>query len=64
MLTTWKIITKFTGFSRNTLKKLVREEGFPVAIVAGRPTTTRTLIEDWITSKLSQQNRPPRYTKK
>ncbi len=52
MLTTWKIITKFTGFSRNTLKKLVREEGFPIAFIAGRPTTTRTQIEHWIAKKI------------
>ncbi len=52
MLTTWKVITKYTGFSRNTIKRLTKDEGFPIAFVAGRPTTTKSQIEIWISKKI------------
>lgn len=54
MLTTWKVIAKYTGYSRNTIKRLIIEDGFPIVVVAGKPTTTKMQIENWISKKLQE----------
>jgi len=54
MITGWKDITKNTGFSRNTLKRLIEEEFFPVQIIASKPVTTEQAIEEWFKSRLKR----------
>lgn len=58
MLTTWKIITQYTGYSRNTLKALMTNEGFPITYIAGRPATTKNQIEIWIASRITEKKNP------
>ncbi len=48
MLTGWKAISEYTGLSRNTLRRLRRDDGFPIVYIATKPITTRSQIEDWI----------------
>lgn len=48
MLTGWKMIVQYTGFSRNTIKRLAKEDNFPLQYIVQRPTTTKHLIEVWI----------------
>ncbi len=48
MLSTWKAIQGFTGFSRNTLKDLAAKEGFPIVYLKGRPVTMPAMIEKWL----------------
>lgn len=55
MLTGWKDITAHAGYSVNTLKSLMRDEGFPVQYVKGKPTVTPGMIEDWLRSRLACQ---------
>ncbi len=57
MLTTWKMITQYTGFSRNTIKRLVKEESFPLIYIASRPVTTRQQIETWIEMKMAEEEK-------
>jgi predicted DNA-binding transcriptional regulator AlpA len=52
MLTGWKDITKYTGFSRNTLKKLIKNEKFPLQYIASKPTTTNQAIQEWFKARL------------
>lgn len=58
MLTGWKSIISYTGFSRNTLKRLMKDEGFPIAYIASKPTTTEPAVEAWFATRISAQ-RPP-----
>jgi predicted DNA-binding transcriptional regulator AlpA len=55
MLTGWKAISNYTGFSRNTLKRLFKEEKFPVDYIATKPVTTEKQIEDWLQKRKSAQ---------
>jgi len=52
MITGWKSIAKHTGFSRNTIIRLTKEEGFPVQYIAKKPTTTAQAIQDWFKTRL------------
>ena len=54
MLTGWKDITQYTGFSRNTIVKLVKEESFPLQYIAKKPTTTEQAISEWFKNRLVQ----------
>jgi predicted DNA-binding transcriptional regulator AlpA len=58
MITGWKSITKSTGFSRNTIVRLVKEEGFPVQYIATKPTTTNRAIQEWFEKRIKQQPQP------
>jgi predicted DNA-binding transcriptional regulator AlpA len=53
MITGWKSITQYTGFSRNTIVKLMREEGFPLQYIATKPTTTDQAIQEWFKKRLA-----------
>ena len=53
MITGWKSISAETGYSRNTLKKLVDEESFPIQWIASKPTTTANAIEQWFLNRLN-----------
>jgi len=62
VLTGWKDITAHAGYSVNTIKALMRDEGFPVQYVKGKPTVTPGMIEDWLRSRLVRQNAGPPET--
>jgi predicted DNA-binding transcriptional regulator AlpA len=47
MITGWKEITRHTGFSRNTIKRLMKEEKFPLQYIASKPVTTQQAIQKW-----------------
>jgi len=51
------MITQYTGFSRNTIKRLVKEESFPLIYIASRPVTTRQQIETWIEMKMAEEEK-------
>jgi hypothetical protein len=53
MLTGWKDIVKYTGLSRNTIRRLKRDENFPLQYIADRPTTTKRLIESWMEKRIT-----------
>jgi len=55
MLTGWKSITTNTGFSRNTILKLIKEKHFPIRFIASKPTTTVQAIEQWFASQLKDK---------
>jgi predicted DNA-binding transcriptional regulator AlpA len=55
MLTGWKVIVQYTGFSRNTLKRLIKEEKFPIQIIATKPVTSQQQIEKWLEKRLNQK---------
>ena len=52
MLTGWKQLSEYTGRSRGTLLKLVKEQQFPIQKLFGKPTTTRRAIERWFEDRL------------
>ena len=54
MLTGWKMIIKYTGFSKYTLRRLAKNDGFPVRYIATKPTTTEAAIQEWFKNKLEQ----------
>jgi predicted DNA-binding transcriptional regulator AlpA len=58
MLTGWKDITKYTGFSRNTIKKLMKNEGFPLQYISTKPVTTQQAILAWFLLRLDRKNSP------
>jgi len=55
MITGWKSITANTGFSRNTLLRLVKEKHFPIRFIASKPTTTVQAIEQWFSYQLQDK---------
>lgn len=54
ILTGWKDICAAMGMSVNTLKRLTREEDFPVQYVATRPVTTQDLVSEWLRTRLQK----------
>jgi len=54
MITGWKDIQNHTGFSRNTIIRLVKEEDFPLQYIATKPTTTEQAISGWFKNRLEQ----------
>jgi len=54
MITGWKSIIEHTGFSRNTIVKLMKEEGFPLQYIATKPTTTEQAIQKWFDKRIKQ----------
>ena len=57
MLTGWERIEKEVGMCSKTIKRLVREEGFPIIYTAGRPVTSSRLIDKWILARMDQGSR-------
>ena len=55
MVTGWKAISQVTGFSRNTIKKLVDMEGFPLQTIASKPVTTHQAINSWFVARMKRQ---------
>jgi predicted DNA-binding transcriptional regulator AlpA len=55
MLTGWKVIVQYTGFSRNTLKRLIKEERFPIQSIATKPVTSKQQIEKWLEKRLNKR---------
>lgn len=58
MITGWKSITEHTGFSRNTIVRLMKEEGFPLQYIATKPTTTDQAIQEWFKRRIEQSAQP------
>lgn len=58
ILTGWKEICAAMGMSVNTLKRLAREEAFPLQYVATRPVTTQDMISDWLRARLQKPVNP------
>lgn len=52
MITGWKNIIEHTGFSRRTIIRLTREEGFPLQYIATKPTTTDQAMQKWFEKRL------------
>lgn len=48
MITGWKNIIRETGFSRNSIKQLVREEDFPLQYILSRPVLSRRGLDEWL----------------
>ncbi len=55
MLSTWKVITEKVGLSENTIRKLIRDEGFPVQFLGRTPVTTMDQVISWLDRRLAQQ---------
>ena len=51
--TGWKEIQRATGRSRNTIKKLMETEAFPVLIINSKPTTTDEALKVWFDNQLN-----------
>ena len=46
------------GMCENTARRLMREEGFPARIVAGKPMSTSEAILDWVNKKCAARPTP------
>ncbi|OIO03167.1 MAG: hypothetical protein AUJ49_05030 [Desulfovibrionaceae bacterium CG1_02_65_16] len=46
-LRSMKEICAHTGYADNTIVTLVKEQGFPAAIIAGKWESSRALIAEW-----------------
>lgn len=57
MITGWKSITEHTGFSRNTIVRLWKEEDFPLQYIATKPTTTAQAIQEWFKKRLEKDKK-------
>ncbi len=52
----WKEITKtLGGMSENTARRLIEENGLPITILGGKPMTTQSDLEEWV-SRMCQEN--------
>lgn len=58
IFTGWKDICAAMGMSKNTLRKLVHEEAFPVQYVATRPVTTQEMVTEWLRARLQKPVKP------
>ncbi len=53
----WKDICKAVGgMSTCTARKLMREEGLPVSLIAGSPMTTTEALEEWVRCRCQKIN--------
>lgn len=61
MLTGWKSITQYTGFSRMTILKLAdpakQDPPFPLEYIASKPTTTRSAVQEWLQARLKRHSK-------
>ncbi len=60
ILSTWEAITDKVGLSENTIRKLVKNEDFPIQFVGRTPITTLDQIISWLDKRLENQKRKPR----
>lgn len=59
----WKDICKeLGGISLNSARRLAREEGLPIAYVAGKPSTTKGALEAWLEERVKNNMLPPERT--
>lgn len=42
------------GMHEDTARRLMREEGFPVEIVGGKPMSTSAAIESWVSARIEK----------
>ena len=53
----WKnICAAVGGMSPDTARRLMREEGMPVSIIAGGPMTTTEALEEWVQCRCQKIN--------
>ena len=57
ILSTWEAITDKVGLSENTIRKLVKEEDFPIQFVGRTPITTLDQILSWLDQRFENQKR-------
>jgi predicted DNA-binding transcriptional regulator AlpA len=57
MLVGWKAICAYTGFSKSTLRRWMKKDGFPVLKGRGvkRPLSSRNLIDIWLAKNIENQ---------
>jgi hypothetical protein len=59
----WKAICdELGGVSINCARRLARNEGLPVAHIAGRPLTTTSALEAWVEKHVKKNKLPPERT--
>jgi hypothetical protein len=56
LLNGWKAICEYTGFSRRTLLKLIKNQDFPIVYIAGKPCLTEQSMNEWFANFLKQRN--------
>jgi hypothetical protein len=60
LLVGWKSICKAVdSVCEDTLRKWIKEEGFPVTMLARTPVTTNNAIEMWIEQKILSTKKSP-----
>ena len=51
----WKeICAELGGISRKAARNLIRRDGLPIALIAGRPMTTKDALTDWIEKRVKK----------
>ena len=51
----WKDISLAAGgMSEGSMRRLMRNEGFPVTIIAGRPMSTTEAISEWVEKRCQE----------
>ncbi len=59
----WKDICEaLGGVSINTARSLSRNDGLPIAYIAGKPTTTLDALTDWVEKHVKKKMLPPELT--
>ena len=52
----WYAISSLAGgVSPNTLRRWMKEEGFPVTFIGRIPTTTERLVTEWIEKRVKKK---------
>jgi len=57
ILSSWEAITDEVGLSENTIRKLVKDEDFPIQFVGRTPITTMGQILSWLDQQIERQKR-------
>lgn len=53
----WKnICAAVGGMSTSTARRLMREQGMPVSLIAGAPMTTTEALEEWVACRCQRIN--------